>query len=135
MATNKRALFRAGLFAGIEDWRTDFNAAEIDERNHVRQSYQARPATFHPPLAYVGPIAERIVTHPQLLRIFTGQLVVVRGLYDNAETSEWLDRAVDSLALYVVDHPRMVSTDTFLTVIGTEDAELNLGNDTIYAAA
>lgn len=133
MATTKRSLFRSGLFIGIEAWRATFNASETD-KNQIRQSYNARPASFHPPSVYVGTITERIITHPQLLRILTGQIVVVRGIYENAETMEWIERALDSLVIYVHDNPRLVSSESFLTVVGSESAELDLGGGTVYAA-
>lgn len=135
MATNKRALLRSELFDGVEDWRATFNATQSDDRNKIRQSYSARPATFHPPLVYVGPITETVAISAGVRRRDQrAQIVVVRGLYENAETMEWLDEAVDSLLDYITARPNLVSTATMLIPLGTEDAELDLGNSTIYAA-
>lgn len=135
MATNKRALLRSQLFAGVEAWRADFNATQTEDRNHVRQAYHARPATFHPPLVYIGPITET-QTHSAGVRTRDQrvQVVVVRGIYENAETMEWLDEAVDSLLDYMTANPNLISTKTMLTPLGTEDAELDMGNSTVYAA-
>lgn len=135
MATNKRALLRSQLFATVEEWRATFNATQTEPRDHIRQSYSARPATFHPPLVYIGPISETVAISAGVrTRDQRAQIVVVRGIYENSETSEWLDEAVDSLLDYITDRPNLVSTRTMLTPLGTEDAELDMGNSTIYAA-
>ena len=135
MTTNKRALLRSQLFDAVDSWRATFNATQTHERNHIRQSYSARPATFHPPCVYIGPISESVAISAGVRnRDQRAQVVVVRGIYENAETMEWLDEAVDSLLDYITARPNLVSTKTMLTPLGTEDAELDMGNSTIYAA-
>lgn len=131
---NKRALLRSQLFAGVETWRATFNAAE-DDRNQIRQSYPARPATFHPPLVYIGDISETLRHSAGVKTIDQrASVVVVRGLYDNAEAVEWRDRAMWSLHEYLSDNHSLISTSTLLEPLGAEDTELDMGNQTIYLA-
>jgi len=135
MSTDYRSLFRSQLFAGVETWRAAFNATQAHERDQIRQSYRARPATFHPPCVYIGPVSEAL-THSASTKgdILTGQVVVVRGLYDNEESVIWRDDAVWSLHEWLTANKNQVSTATLLEPTGTEDAELDMGSGTWYLA-
>jgi hypothetical protein len=123
-----RSLFRQQVFAGVEDWREDFNATQPNEHDQIRQSYRARPASFHPPLVYLGPVSEAL-SHSASTKgdILTGSVVVVRGLYDNEEAVDWRDAAVWSLHEYLTVNKNLVSTKTL-----TEDVELDMGSGTVY---
>lgn len=135
MATDYRSLFRSQLFAGVETWRAAFNLTQTHERNQIRQSHRARPPTFNPPLVYLGPVTEAL-SHSASTKgdILTGQVVVVRGLYDNEEAVVWRDDAVWSLHEWLSNNPNQVSTKTIVEPTGTEDAELSVGNDVWYLA-
>ena len=135
MSTDYRSLFRSQLFAGVETWRAAFNATQSHERDQIRQSYRARPATFHPPCVYIGPVSEAL-SHSASTKgdILTGQVVVVRGLYDNEESVMWRDDAVWSLHEWLTANKNQVSTSTIVEPTGTEDAELDMGSGTWYLA-
>lgn len=135
MATDYRSLFREQLFAGVETWRAEFNATQSEDRNHIRQSYRARPATFHPPLVYIGPVTEAL-SHSASTKgdIITGSVVVVRGIYDNEQAVQWRDAAVWSLHEWLTAHKNQVSNTTIVEPTGTEDAELDMGAGTVYLA-
>jgi hypothetical protein len=129
--SSRRAEFRAALIAILDDWRTA-------NPGIVRQTYRARPASFAPPLAYVGPFTEPTIelefgnrlNRPDL----RGSLIVVQGVYDNAETLDKLDVMADSLLTYLVTQHSRVSGSTLLEPIaGGEDIELTVGEAT-YAA-
>jgi hypothetical protein len=130
-----RSDLRANLFSTVDDWREAWNAAPTTERHEIHQGYAARPASFHPPLFYIGGISETL-NHSAGVRqrLQTAQVAIVRGLYDNAEAMEWLDDACDSLLDYLSDRPHAISNTTVITPLSTEDVELDLGGGTIYAA-
>ena len=130
-----RSLFREQLFAGVEEWRGEFNATQSHDHDKIRQSHRARPPTFHPPLVYLGPVSEAL-SHSASTKgdILTGQVVVVRGLYDNEEAVQWRDAAVWSFHEWLTAHKNQVSTKTIVEPTGTEDAELDMGDRVIYLA-
>ena len=133
MSTTRSDL-RANLFSTVDAWRATWNAAQTVERQQIHQSYRARPASFHPPLIYIGAISETLQHSAGVRqRLQTVQVALVRGLYDNAETMEWLDDATDSLLDYLSDRPHAIDNATVITPTGTEDVELDLGGGTIYA--
>jgi len=135
MSTDYRTLFREQLFSGVETWRATFNATQTNDHDRIRQSYRARPPAFHPPLVYIGPVAEAL-SHSASTKgdIITGSVVVVRGLYDNEEAVQWRDDATWSLHEWLTNNKNQVSTKTIVEPTGTEDAELDMGERVIYLA-
>ncbi len=126
--STRRADFRAALAGILESFR-------VANPTLLRQTYRARPATFHPPLAYVGQISEAI-SHEfgsQRNRIQTGTLVVVQGIYENAETADKLDILADALITYLTGEHARVSGQTLLEATASEDVELAIG-EVSYAA-
>lgn len=132
--STRRADFRAALLAILDDFKTA-------HPTWLRQTHRARPATFYPPLAYVGPITEPTVTletgntvrRPDL----RSSLVIVEGIYDNAEAMDRLDEKGDALLAYVVTQHSRVSGATLLDPTGgPEDVELTIAGDppVTYAA-
>ena len=127
--STRRAEFRTAL-AGILE---DFRAANP---TLLRQTYRARPATFNPPMAYVGGINEPTISHQfggQRQRIQTSSLVLVQGVYENAETSDKLDVLADALITYLTSQHARVSGATLLEATSSEDVDLAIGEAT-YAA-
>jgi hypothetical protein len=127
--STRRAEFRAAL-AGI---LTDFQAANP---GLLRQVYRARPATFNPPLAYIGGINEPTISHQfggQRQRIQTSSLVIVQGVYENAETADKLDILADALITYLTSQHARVSGATLLEATSSEDVDLSIA-ETVYAA-
>jgi hypothetical protein len=127
----RRAEFRAALISILDDWR-------VANPTLVRQTYRARPASFAPPLAYVGPFTEPTILLEMGNRLsrpdLRASLIVVQGVYDNAETMDKLDVMADSLLTYLVAQHARVSGATLLEPIGgLEDVELAVG-DAVYAA-
>lgn len=125
--STRRAEFRAAQLAILDDFRAA-------HPTWLRQTHSARPPTFNPPLAYVGPITEPTVTlefgnrmsRPDL----RGQLIIVEGVYENAETMQRLDEKGDALLAYIVTQHDRVSGATLLEPIGgPEDAQLDLTAD------
>jgi hypothetical protein len=129
--SERRAEFRTALFAILEAWRATLTSTQL------RQTYRARPATFHPPLAYVGPFTEPSVEFETGNRLnrpdIRGALIIVQGIYENAETMDKLDELGDSLLTFLVDEHSRVSGATLLEPTGgPEDVELPIG-ETTYA--
>ena len=127
--STRRAEFRTAL-AGI---LTDFHTANPTLLN---QTYRARPATFKPPLAYVGGINEPTISHQfggQRNRIQESTLVLVVGVYENAETSDKLDVLADALITYLTSQHARVSGATLLEAVSSEDVDLAIG-EVAYAA-
>ena len=127
--STRRAEFREAL-ADILD---DFQAANP---TLLRQTYRARPASFKPPLAYVGGINEPTISHQfggQRIRDQRSSLVLVQGVYENAETADKLDVLADALITYLTGQHARVSGATLLEAISSEDVDLAIG-ETTYAA-
>jgi hypothetical protein len=127
--STRRAEFRTAL-AGI---LADFRAANP---TLLRQTYRARPASFSPALAYVGLINEPTIGHQfggQRTRDQRGSLVLVQGVYENAETADKLDVLADALITYLTSQHARVSGATLLEAISSEDVDLVIGEAT-YAA-
>ena len=123
-----RADFRTAL-AGILD---DFKQANPS----LRQTYRARPATFNPPLAYVGNFSEPTIEHEfgnRQTRSLRGQLVIVHGVYENAETAEKLDVLADALITYLASQHARADATKLLEPISSEDVDLSIA-ETVYAA-
>lgn len=130
-----RSDLRANLYTTVDAWRVTWNASQANDRRRLHQGYAARPASFHPPLYYIGSISESL-THTAGVRQRDqrAQVAIVRGLYENEEAMEWLDEATDSLLDYLSDRPHAISSSTVVTPLSTEDVELDLGGGTVYAA-
>ncbi len=133
--STRRADFRAALLA-IAD---DFKAAHP---TWIRHTYNARPASFAPPLIYVGPITEPSVTFESGNRLnrpdIRSSLVLVEGVYENAQTAQRLDEKGDALLTFLVTEHSRVSGATLLEPIGgPEDVDLTIPGDNpvTYAAA
>jgi hypothetical protein len=127
--STRRADFRAALAAILEDFR-------LANPTLLRQTYRARPATFNPPLAYVGLINEPTISHQfggQRVRDQRGSLIVVQGVYENAETADKLDVLADALITYLTSQHARVSGATLLEPVSSEDVDLAIGEVT-YAA-
>src|SRR5687767_9636916 len=127
--STRRAQFREAL----SDILDDFRAANP---SLLRQTYHARPASFSPPLAYVGVINEPTIGHQfggQRTRDQRGSLVLVQGVYENAETADKLDVLADALITYLTSQHARVSGATLLEAISSEDVDLVIGEAT-YAA-
>lgn len=119
MSTTFRADFRTAL-AGMLD---DFRGANP---TLLAQTYRARPASFHPPLAYVGLITEPRIDFTSGLRtrLLRAQLALVQGLYDNAETADRQDALADAFLDYLTARPHAVNNRSVLTALSMEDVEL-----------
>lgn len=133
--STRRAEFRAALLA-IAD---DFKAAHPE---WIRQTYDARPASFAPPTLYVGPITEPTVTLQSGNRLvrpdIRSSLVLVEGVYDNAQSVHRLDEKADALLTFLVTEHARVSGATLLEPIGgPEDVDLTIAGEkpVTYAAA
>lgn len=124
-----RVDYRSAL-AGILD---DFRGANP---TLLRQTHRARPPTFNPPLAYVGPFNEPTITHEVGNRLsrpdLRGSLVLVQGVYEAGETADKLDVLTDALLVYLAtQHARVAGQ--LLEAISAEDIELTI-KEVAYAA-
>lgn len=127
--STRRAEYRTALF----DILTDFQAANP---TLLRQVYRARPATYYPPCAYVGGINEPDISHQfggQRSRTQESTLVLIEGVYENAETADRLDVLADALITYLTSQHARVSGATLLEAVSSEDVDLAIGEVT-YAA-
>ena len=130
-----RVEFRAALAAILTDFMAAYNPT-VEEKDQLRQTYTARPASFHPPMAYVGPFNEPTITHQPGNRLsrpnLRGSLVLVQGLYDNEQSAGRLDVMADALITYLAtQHSRVAGQ--LLEAISAEDVELVL-KEVPYAA-
>lgn len=129
--SNRRADFRTALIGILDDWKAA-------NPSLIRQTYRARPASFAPPLAYIGPFSEPTIEFETGNRLkrpdIRASLVVVQGVYENAETADKLDVMADSLLTFLVDqHSRVSGASLLEPVGGLEDVDLTIG-DATYAA-
>lgn len=124
-----RVEFRAALYDLIEAFR-------VAHPTWLRQAYTARPATFHPPMAYVGPFNEPSIVHETGNRLarpdLRGSIILVEGTYDNEETLGRLDEKADALLVYLATQHSRVSGQ-LLEATSAEDVELAIG-EASYAA-
>lgn len=113
--STRRADFRAALLAILDD----FKAAHPE---WIRQTYDARPTSYYPPCAYVGPMSEpRVVIEfgSRLRRPdIQASLILVEGVYDNAETLDRLNEKGDALLTYLVTQHARISGSTLLEPTG-----------------
>ena len=124
-----RVKFRSALAGILDDFR-------IANPTLIRQTYRARPATFNPPLAYVGPFNEPTILHEfgnRQTRSMRGQLVIVEGVYENAETADKLDVLADALLTFLAGEHARADATKLLEPISSEDVDLSIG-ETTYAA-
>lgn len=124
-----RQTFRTALAAILEDFRAANPLL-------VRHTYPARPASFAPPLIYVGNFSEPTIEHEfgnRQTRSLRGQLVIVQGVYENAETAGKLDVLADLLLTYLATQHSRADATKLLEPISSEDVDLSLGEAT-YAA-
>ena len=133
--STRRADFRAALLAILD-------AFQAAHPTWIRQTYNARPASFAPPLAYVGPITEPTVTLEFGNRMsrpdIRSSLILVEGVYENAQTAQRLDEKGDALLAFLVTKHSEVSGATLLEPIGgPEDVDLTIAGEqpVTYAAA
>ena len=124
-----RVDFRTALAGILDDFR-------LANPTLIRQTYRARPATFNPPLAYVGPFNEPTILHEfgnRQTRSMRGQLVIVEGVYENAETADKLDVLADALLTFLAGQHSRADATKLLEPISSEDVDLSIG-ETTYAA-
>ena len=127
------ATARADLRTALIGILNDFRAANP---SLIRQTYRARPATFNPPLAYVGLIQEPTIRHEtgnRQVRDLRGQLVLVQGVYENAQTADNLDELADLLLTYLATQASRADATKLLQPISSEDVDLAIG-EAVYAA-
>jgi hypothetical protein len=95
----------------------------------IRQEYDAIPRSFKAPLGFVGDFAEPAISHTMSLRTRTPQMeiVLVVGVYDNAEAAHLQDQIVQGFMDYVSNRPHQVSGATLIQPISTRDTTLTLG--------
>ena len=124
-----RVTFRTALAGILDDFR-------LANPTLLRQTYRARPASFSPPLAYVGIFSEPTIEHEfgnRQSRSLRGQLVIVQGVYENAETADKLDVLADLLLTYLATQASRADATKLLEPISAEDVDLAIA-ETVYAA-
>ena len=129
--STRRQEYRAALHAILEAWRATYP--------RIRQTYRARPATFYPPCAYVGPFSEPTITLEFGNRLGRpdqrSSLVIVEGVYEAGQTADNLDEAGDSLLTFLITEHSRVSGSTLLQPLGgPEEVDLSI-DGTVWAAA
>ena len=124
---------RAEFREALHDILVAFHAAHPDLLNQV---YRARPASFKPPLAYVGPFTEPTIGHEFGNRQnsdIRASLVIVQGVYENAETVAKLDVLADALITFLATQHAAAGGARLLEGTAAEDVDLTIG-ETAYAA-
>lgn len=128
--------FRQNVRSGIKQLLDSYQA--IGSNNLLLlHTYDARPETFSPPLAFVGHMSE-VVTNPgeeggyQSVRArrVAAEAVIVRGIFDNAEQLRLTDVLVDGLVDHFTDNARGVTGLTLLEPTGVEDEDVAVGGIT-----
>jgi hypothetical protein len=132
VSTTYRADARAALFAYLQAFQTAYNATAADKAK-IQQTYRARPATMNPPALFVGTWRESISLDMQLVgRQAQVDILLVQGIYDNAETMDRQDGLTDAFISYMANHP-YVGVGTNLSLL-TLDQEITLsgGSSAVY---
>lgn len=124
--------FRQNVRQGIKQLLDSYQA--IGSNNLLLlHTYDARPESFNPPLAFVGHMSEAI-TNPgddggwQSIRQrrLAAEAVIVRGIFDNAEQLRLTDTLVDGLVDHFTDNPRGITGLTLLEPTNVDDAEVDV---------
>ena len=87
------------------------------------QVYAGRPASIHPPTAFVDGIRETIVYSGPTIRIRAPvvEMIVVHRLFDSAEAAAQKDAFIDGFLDWVLTRYHEASANTVLGVTATED--------------
>jgi len=128
--------FRQNVRQGIKQLLDSYQAASSNS-GLVFHTYDARPESFNPPLAFVGHMSE-VITNPGeeggyqgvRARRLSAEAVIVRGIFDNAEQLRLTDVLVDGLVDHFTDNPRGVTGLTLLEPTGVDDADVPVGGIT-----
>lgn len=134
MTTTFRHDFRTALASLLDSFRAANTTL-------LSQTYRARPASFHPPLAYIGTLVEPRIDFTSGLRtrLVRAQIALVQGQYDNAETADRLDVLSDTFLDYLTANPHAINARSVLTPTSAEDVELEIrgtdGKPSVYYAA
>lgn len=134
MTTTFRQDRRSGYAALLAAFANDYNLTATS-KNKIVQISRVRPATFNPPTVYVGTFTEPTIRHAEGVRnrFARDQLVLVQGLYDNAETADRQDVLVDTFIDWLTAHPEAAGANTVTEAVSTEDVELAIGTISYFA--
>ena len=111
--------FQATIRAAAVSLMTDY-AASAGIRLQV---YAGRPASIHPPTAFVDGIRETIVYSGPTIRIRAPvvEMIVVHRLFDSAEAAAQKDAFVDGFLDYALTRYHKAGANTVIGVTATED--------------
>jgi len=111
--------FQADIRAAAVSLMTDY-AASAGIRLQV---YAGRPASIHPPTAFVDGIHETILYSGPTIRIRTPtvNMIVVHRLFDSAEAAAQKDAFVDGFLDYALTRYHEAGANTVIGVTATED--------------
>ena len=85
------------------------------------QVYRARPASVHPPTAFVDSISEEINYTGLNQRRPRAEIVVMHGLFDSGSAVDQRDWFVDSLIDYSFDHFHEADPNTEVAIVSVND--------------
>lgn len=126
MTTTFRQARRIGYFDSIEAFKADYDATAAGN-DKLNQIYRARPASFKPPTIFVGSFRETIIhTMGVRTRQARDQIVLLQGVYDNAETADRQDKLVDAFMDWLTEHYDPAGTNTVTEAVEAEDAEIDI---------
>lgn len=128
-----RVVRRAAYAAMLANFANDFNPT-ADDKSKIVQISKVRPGTFNPPTIYVGLFSEPTISHREGVRTSAArdQLVVVQGLYDNAETADRQDLLADAFKEWLTANPHAVA-GSVMEQVSAEDVELAIGPTSYFA--
>lgn len=100
--------YRGAAVQMLEDFRTDSGISF--------GIYAGRPRTIKPPHAWVDLIRERVTLSGPLMRTrsTSGDIVVVHGTFDSADTVAQRDRWVDGFLDWLLANPHAAGSQTLL---------------------
>ena len=96
MTATLQASYRTAALGLLDDFKADAG---------IRlQTYRARPASIHPPTAFIDKMSDRLVDFlsPDIFQHTPGvEIVVLHGLFDSGDAVDQRDRFVDAFVEWV----------------------------------
>lgn len=124
--------YRTDARVALNTLLTNFQAANPTLLNQV---YRARPATLHPPCAFIGDWREPTISLDMsiITRLPQVDLVLVQGEYSNAETMDRQDVLSDAFVSYLANNAHQ--GNGVIVRLSTSDAEVTFsapGGSTVH---
>ena len=112
-----RPAFQTAMRAAAVTLLTDYK----NDAGVRLQVYRGRPASIHPPTAFVDELSESITYTALHQRIPTASVVVLHGIFDHGDTVDQRDAFVDGFVDWVLDRYHAAGANTLIAVTDVND--------------